>query len=335
MDLQWPGALWALVLVGPALVAYLLSQRRRVRQAARFGNPDLLPNVVDRRPGWRRHLPALLYLLALPALIVALARPQATVLVPKEQTTVMLVMDVSGSMDATDVAPTRLTAAQRAASNFVDQLPARFQVGLVTFGSTAQTLVPPTTDQGAVQDALTSLQAQGGTALGDGIQRALEVKRPSTTRPGSPASAPPPSRPAPAEADTPMVILMLSDGASTSGRTQPLDAGAAARQLGVAIYAVALGTDTGTVDTPDIRGQPRRIPAPPDRTTLRRLAEQTGGRAYDAPSSRDLKSVYDEVGSTIGFVRQRQEMTVAFTATAVVLLAAGGILSLLWFNRLP
>ena len=334
MDLQWPGALWALVLVGPALVAYLLSQRRRVRQAARFGNPDLLPNLVDRRPGWRRHLPALLYLLALPALIVALARPQATVLVPKEQTTVMLVMDVSGSMDATDVAPTRLTAAQRAASSFVDQLPASFQVGLVTFGSTAQTLVPPTTDQGAVRDALTSVQAQGGTALGDGIQRALEVKQPPSTRPGSPASAPPQSRPAPAEADTPMVILLLSDGASTTGRTQPLDAGADAKQLGVAIYAIALGTDTGTVETPDVSGQPRRIPAPPDRTTLRRLADLTGGRAYDAPSSRDLKSVYDEVGSTIGFVKQRQEMTVAFTAAAVVLLAAGGILSLLWFNRL-
>jgi len=337
VDLQWPGALWALVLVPPTLVAYLLSQGRRVRQAARFGNPDLLPNVVNRRPGWRRHLPALLYLLALPVLIVALARPQATVPVPKEQAIVMLVMDVSGSMNATDVTPTRLVAAQRAASSFVDRLPAKFRVGLVTFANTAQTLVQPTTDQVAVQDALASLRAEGGTAMGDGIQRALDVKRPSpppTTRPGDPAPAPPPSRPAPVEAATPMVILLLSDGASTAGRARPLDAGADAKRLGVTIYAVALGTDTGMVDAPDLSGQVRRIPAPPDRTTLQQLAEQTGGRSFDAPTSRDLKSVYDQVGSTIGFVERRQEITVAFTATAVLLLAAGGILSLLWFNRL-
>jgi Ca-activated chloride channel homolog len=345
VDLQWPGLLWAFGLVPLAVVAYLLSQRRRVRQAAQLANPDLLPNVVSRRPGWRRHLPALLYLLALSALILALARPQAIVLVPKEQAIVMLVMDVSGSMNATDVTPTRLVAAQRAASSFVDQLPAKFRVGLVTFASTAQTLVRPTTDQVAVQDALASLQAEAGTAMGDAIQRALEVKRPPpppTTRPGRPASAPSPSRPPPVDADTPMVILLLSDGASTTGRARPLDAAADAKRLGVAIYAialgtdtgvVALGTDTGVVDAPDQSGQTRRIPVPPDRTTLQQLAQQTGGRSYDAPSSRDLNSVYDDLGSKIAFVKQPQEITVAFTATAVLLLAAGGMLSLLWFNR--
>lgn len=336
MDLQWPGLLWAFGLVPLAVVAYLLSQRRRVRQAAQLANPDLLPNVVSRRPGWRRHLPALLYLLALSALILALARPQAIVLVPKEQAIVMLVMDVSGSMNATDVTPTRLVAAQRAASSFVDQLPTKFRVGLVAFASTAQTLVRPTTDQVAVQDALASLQAEAGTAMGDAIQRALEVKRPPsppTTRPGRPASAPSPSRPPPVDADTPMVILLLSDGASTTGRARPLDAAADAKRLGVAIYAIALGTDTGMVDAPDQSGQTRRIPVPPDRTTLQQLAQQTGGRSYDAPSSRDLNSVYDDLGSKIGFVKQHQEITVAFTATAVLLLAAGGMLSLLWFNR--
>lgn len=336
MDLQWPGFLWALGLLPMAVVTYLLSQRGRQRTAARFANPELLPNVVNRRPGWRRHLPALLYLLALSALILALARPQATALVPKEQAIVMLVMDVSGSMNATDVTPTRLVAAQRAASSFVDQLPAKFRVGLVTFASTAQTQVRPTTDRVAVQDALASLHAEGATAMGDAIQRALEVKRPPpppTTRPGRPTSPAPPSRPAPVDADTPMVILLLSDGASTTGRTRPLDAAADAKQLGVAIYAIALGTDTGMVDAPDPSGQTRRIPVPPDRTTLQQLAQQTGGRSYAAPSSRDLQSVYDDLGSKIGFVKQHQEITVAFTATAVLLLAAGGMLSLLWFNR--
>jgi Ca-activated chloride channel family protein len=130
-----------------------------------------------------------------------------------------------------------------------------------------------------------------------------------------------------------MVILLLSDGASTTGRTRPLDAAADAKRLGVAIYAIALGTDTGMVDAPDQSGQTRRIPVPPDRTTLQQLAEQTGGRSYAAPSSRDLKSVYDDLGSRIGFVEQRQEITVVFTAAAVLLLTAGGTLSLLWFNR--
>ena len=195
MDVQWPGFLWGLGLVPLAVIAYLLAQRRRARHAVRFANPDLLPNLVGCRPGWRRHLPALLYLLALAALILALARPQATVLVPKEQAAVMLVMDVSGSMNATDVTPTRLVAAQRAAGSFLEQLPAKFQVGLVTFASTAQTLVRPTTDRVAVQDALASLQAEGPTAMGDGIQRALEVKRPPHGRRSGPAAGPPRRRP--------------------------------------------------------------------------------------------------------------------------------------------
>jgi Ca-activated chloride channel homolog len=337
VDVQWPGLLWALGLVPLAVVGYLLAQRRRAQHAVRFANPDLLPNVVSRRPGWRRHLPAVLYLLALAALVLALARPQATVLVPKEQGTVMLVMDVSGSMNATDVTPTRLVAAQRAAGSFLEQLPTRFQVGLVTFASTAQTVVRPTTDRVAIHDALASLPAEGPTAMGDGIQRALEVKRPPprpTIGPGS-RTAPPPTPPAAVDPNTPMVILLLSDGANSTGRTQPLDAAADARRLGVAIHAIALGTDTGMVDVPDEHGRLRRVPVPPDRTTLQRLAEQTGGRSYAAPSSRELQSIYDDLGSTIGFVKQREEITVAFTATAVLLLTAGGVLSLLWFNRFP
>jgi Ca-activated chloride channel family protein len=338
VDVQWPGVLWALGLVPLAVVAYVRFQRRRVRYAVRFANLDLLANVVSRSPGWRRHLPPALYLLAMTGLLFSLARPQATVLVPKEQATVMLVMDISGSMNATDVTPTRLVAAQRAAGSFVDQLPAKFRVGLVTFASTAQTLVRPTTDRVAVQDALAALQAEGATAMGDGIQRALEVKRPPpppTTRPGRPSPAPSPTRPAPVDADTPMVILLLSDGANTTGRSRPLEAAADAQRLGVAIHAIALGTNTGMVEVPDERGQLRRIPVPPDRTTLHALAEQTGGRSYAAPSSRELQSIYDDLGSTIGFVKERQEITVAFTATALVLLAAGGALSLLWFNHIP
>jgi hypothetical protein len=173
MNVLWPGFLWALVLVPLALAAYLLAQRRRARYAVRFTNLDLLANVVTRSPGWRRHLPPAFYLLALTGLLVSLARPQAVTLVPKEQATVMLVMDVSGSMNATDVQPTRMVAAQQSATTFVEELPKKLRVGVVSFASTAQTLTRPTIDRVAVYEAIATLHAEGATAMGDGIERAL------------------------------------------------------------------------------------------------------------------------------------------------------------------
>ncbi|HYT25834.1 MAG TPA: VWA domain-containing protein [Actinomycetota bacterium] len=348
MSVLWPGFLWALVLVPLAMVAYLLAQRRRAAYAVRFTNLDLLANVVTRSPGWRRHLPALLYLLALSTLLVSLARPQSVVLVPKEQATVMLVIDVSGSMNATDVEPTRLLAAQQAANSFVNNLPAKFRVGLVSFSATAQTLTRPTTDREAVRDALSSLHAEGGTAMGDAIERGLEAKRPPApqvdkppkgSKPGgqrpTPTTSAPPAEAQPAGKEPPVVMLLLSDGANTVGRKQPLEAAEDARRLHVPIFTIALGTDSGVVEVPDESGQPRRIPVPPDKVTLRRVADTTGGKFFTAPSSRDLKGVYRDLGSRIGFVKERQEVTVVFAAAALLLLVAGGALSLAWFNRFP
>ena len=167
MTAQWPGLLWALLLVPVALAAYLFAQRRRSGYAVRFTNLDLLANVVTRSPGWRRHLPPALYLLALTGLLTSLARPQAVTLVPKEQATVMLVMDVSGSMNATDVQPTRMVAAQQAATTFVEELPEKLRVGVVSFASTAQTLTRPTIDRVAVYEAIATLHAEGATAMGE------------------------------------------------------------------------------------------------------------------------------------------------------------------------
>ena len=343
MSVQWPTMLWALALVPLALLGYLLAQRRRVRYAVRFTNLDLLANVVSRSPGWRRHLPALFYLLALATLLVSLARPQSVVLVPKEQATVVLVMDVSGSMNATDVEPTRLLAAQQAASSFLDTMPAKFKVGLVSFSASAQTLARPTTDRSSVRDAIASLRAEGGTAMGDAIERGLEAKRP----PPPPADRPrdkspsqttvPPTTQAPESTgkEPPVVMLLLSDGANTVGKTQPLEAAEHARQMNVPVFTIALGTDEGVVEVPDESGQPRRIPVPPDKATLRRVAEITGGKFFTAPSSRDLKTVYRDLGSRIGFVKERQEVTVVFAAAALLFVVAGGALSLLWFNRFP
>jgi Ca-activated chloride channel homolog len=333
---EWPGLLWTLLLVPVALAAYLLAQRRRSRYTVRFTNLDLLANVVSAKPGWRRHVPPALYLLALAALLVSLARPQALALVPKEQATVVLVMDVSGSMNATDVAPTRLVASQRAAVVFIEELPERFRVGIVSFASTAQTLTRPTTDRVAVYEAIDSLHAEGATAMGDGIERALDVKRPPTPPSSGSTARPSPSPPAQGDADeAPLVVLLLSDGANTQGRTQPMEAAADAKALGVPVFTIALGTDRGMVDVPDETGNLRRIPVPPDTLTLQRIAETTGARFFAAPSNSDLKQVYRELGSKIGFVKEKQEITVVFAATGLLFLVAGATMSLVWFSRFP
>jgi Ca-activated chloride channel homolog len=332
---EWPGLLWMLLLVPVALAAYLLAQRRRSRYTVRFTNLDLLANVVSAKPGWRRHVPPAFYLLALAALLVSLARPQALALVPKEQATIVLVMDVSGSMNATDVSPTRLVSSQRAAIGFIEQLPEKFRVGIVSFASTAQTLTRPTTDRAAVYEAVGSLRAEGATAMGDGIERALDVKRaPTPPSTGSAARPAPPAQQG-AGAEAPLVVLLLSDGANTQGRTQPMEAAADAKALGVPVFTIALGTDRGMVDVPDETGNLRRIPVPPDELTLQRIAETTGARFFAAPSSDDLKGVYRELGSKIGFVKERQEITVVFAATGLLFLVAGAAMSLVWFSRFP
>jgi Ca-activated chloride channel homolog len=332
---EWPGLLWTLVLVPVALAAYLLAQRRRSRYTVRFTNLDLLANVVSAKPGWRRHVPPAFYLLALAALLVSLARPQALALVPKEQATIVLVMDVSGSMNATDVRPTRLVSSQRAATTFIEQLPEKFRVGIVSFASTAQTLTRPTTDRAATYEAIASLHAEGATAMGDGIERALDVKRTpgSSTGGAAPAAPDPPDQLAGRE--PPVVVLLLSDGANTQGRTQPMEAATDAKALGVPVFTIALGTDQGMVDVPDETGTMRRIPVPPDELTLQRIAETTGARFFAAPTSRELKDVYRELGSKIGFIKEKQEVTVLFSATALLFLVAGATMSLGWFSRFP
>jgi Ca-activated chloride channel family protein len=336
MTAQWPGLLWALLLVPVALAAYVFAQRRRAGYAVRFTNLDLLANVVARSPGWRRHVPPALYLLALTALLTSMARPQAFTMVPKEQATVMLVLDVSGSMNATDVQPTRMVAAQQSATTFVQELPEKLRVGVVSFASTAQTLVRPTTDRLAVYEAIATLHAEGATAMGDGIERALDVKRPPggsgvVTQGVQPAPAPA----VPPDSELPLVVLLLSDGANTQGRTRPMDAAAHAKALGVPVYTIALGTDRGMVDVPNETGQLQRVPVPPDELTLQRIADVTGARFFAAPTDRDLKSIYRELGSKIGFVRERQEVTVLFAGAGLLFMVAGVALSLAWFSRFP
>ena len=350
MTFATPLALLALPLVPLVVLALVLARKRRIRYAIRYPALDVLAGVVEReRRG--RWIPAALLVLALTALLLGAARPMARVPVPREEATVMLVIDVSGSMNADDVEPTRLEAAQRAASRFLDRLPAKFQVGLVSFASEAETLVPPTTDRDAVRSALAGLNANGGTAMGDGLARALDVieaarqqaqggvggPATTTTNPAAPGSTTTPGSPeaGPAQpAVPPAVTLLLSDGANSAGG-DPFVQAERARQLKVPVYTIALGTANGVLRQPNAFGGTRIQPVPPDPDTLARIAETSNGRFFEAPTSRNLTAVYDSLGSRIGFRFEHREVTVAFTAAGLLLLAAAGALRLRRGARLP
>jgi Ca-activated chloride channel family protein len=336
MDFQWPLLLWTLASVPVLIGLYVLAQRRRYRHAARFTNVDLLADVVPSTPGWRRHVPVALFLLALTALLVSLARPEAVIQVPKEQATVVMVIDVSGSMNATDVFPTRMDSAREAAGSFLEMVPEQFRIGLVTFSNTAQVVSPPTTDRDMVLAGLNSMRARGGTAMGDGIEQALALSAPDLQQP---PAAPGTEPEAEAEAEDgeeppPRVILLLSDGYNTAGRS-PLEVALEAQQEDVTIFTVALGTQEGTVEVPGPGGVPRIIAVPPDEATLERIASMTDGSFFTAPTDNDLQQVYEALGSQIGYDSEHQEVTVVFSAAGAALMVLGALLSLLWVRSFP
>jgi Ca-activated chloride channel family protein len=348
MTFATPLALLALPLIPLTILALVMARRRRIRYAIRYPALDVLAGVVERER-WVRWIPAALLVLALTALLLGAARPMARVPVPRDEATVMLVIDVSGSMNADDVDPTRMEAAQRAATRFLDRLPERFQVGLVTFSSEAETLVPPTTDREAVRNALATLSANGGTAMGDGLARALDVIEaarqeavggpgPTTTvDPNAQGATPAPTTPdqgAQQPAVPPAVTLLLSDGANSAGG-DPFVQAERARQLRVPVYTIALGTANGVLRQPNAFGGTRIQPVPPDPDSLARIAETSNGRFFQAPTSANLTAVYDSLGSRIGFRLEEREVTVAFTVAGLLLLAAAGALRARRGARLP
>jgi Ca-activated chloride channel homolog len=320
MSFASPFVLWGLLLIPVGLVAYWLVQRRRIKYAARFTNLDLLANVVDASPGRRRHIPAVLALTALAALIVAMARPQAVVAVPRDDATVVLTMDGSASMNATDVPPTRLEAAKSAASSFLDDLPERFRVGLVSFSNATRVLEEPTDDRDAVRTSLEGIQGEVGTAIGDAIRDSISLAPRDANGQRSDKKL--------------FAVLLLSDGKNTAG-VDPLDVLDEAKEAGVPIYTIALGTDAGTVEIPDEFGGTQTVPVPPDPETLRRIAQETGGRFFEAPTEADLKAVYEEIGSQVSYEDEERELTAAFAGAGAVFLLIGASLSALWFGRIP
>jgi Ca-activated chloride channel family protein len=336
MSFIWPAALIGLILLPIAVGLYILAQRRRPKYAARFTNLDLLANVVDKTPNWRRHVPAALGLLSLAALLIAVARPQFEHKVPKQEATVILVTDISGSMTATDIQPTRMAAAQEAAHTLVKELPSGFRIGLVSFSAAVRTNVAPTTDKDVVDSAIDALVPVGGTAMGDGI---LEGIAASELNPeGQPnAKVAPTATPGAGDKaeDSPVIMVLLSDGANTLGQTDPIDAAQQAADKKIPIFTIALGTQNGVATVTDNRGRTQTVRVPPDEETLQQISEMTEGKFFSAPSSDDLKSIYSDLGSKIGYDTTTSEATVGFAAAAAVLMLAAGGLSLLWFNRFP
>ena len=296
-----PARLWALVLVAALLVAYVVMQRRRTKYAVRLPGLELLASIAPKL-GWRRHLPAALLLLSLTGATAAFAEPSAEVSVPRERATIVVALDVSYSMSATDVSPDRITAAKAAAEKFVGGLPARFNVGLVAFSSTASVVVPPTQEHSAVTEAIAGLPLGNGTAIADAVLASLEAVK---LVPGA------------TEADAaPAHIVLLSDGANTVG--SPLSTAVAqATAAGIPVSTIAYGTQNGVVTV----GR-EVIPVPVDGPALAALAQQTGGNDYAAASGNELESVYADIGSSVGSTKQRREVSAGIAGVALVLAVA-------------
>jgi Ca-activated chloride channel family protein len=316
MSFREPLLLAGLVLVPLALLAYVVAQRRRRRYAIRYPAVDVLAGVAGKARG--RHLPALLALLALTAIAIALGRPERTIAVEQRQGTVMLVHDTSGSMQATDVRPDRLSAAREAARTLARSLPEEFRLGVISFNTRVEQLSEPTTDRAQALRAIDALKVQGGTAMGDGLEFGIRaIRAPITGTDGRPQRLP-------------GAIVLLSDGASTKG-TDPRKVAQEAKRLKIPIYAVALGTQGGTLRRPD----GSTTPVPPDTATLDSIARTTGGRFFTAPTARDLEAVYANLGRGLATRKEKQEITAAFAGGALALLLAGLVTGLLRGGRLP
>jgi Ca-activated chloride channel homolog len=307
-----PGFLAALALVPLALAAYVLSRRRARRYAVRYPAVATLAPLLPRVSSWRRQVPLALFLASLVALTLALARPHRTVAVPTQQASIVLVTDVSRSMLADDVEPSRLEAARAAAQSFLEEVPEEARVGAVAFSSDPHTIEPPSDDRDEIEELVDGLSADGGTATGDALAAALGLVD------------------GPAEDRPPAAILLLSDGETTTGR-DPIPVARAAKRQGIPIHTVALGTRTATITTPD----GTLIPVPPDPEAMRHIAELSGGRAFQVDDADSLSGLYEDLGGRVATEKEKREITAAFAAGGIVLLAAAAALGLRATARLP
>ena len=315
MTFQSPLLLLGLLAVPLLIGLYFASQKRRQAYTVRFTNLALLGQVMGKGPGFRRHLPAILFIAGLAGLLVSMARPQATIRIPKGQTSVMLAVDVSGSMAATDVQPTRIDAAINAGRTLIDKLPGNAQVGLVIFNSQAQVVAPLTSDKGSVKDALGTLAPGGGTAIGDAIQVSV-AQLARVLDPNGPKS------------QNYARVILLTDGSSNTG-VENATAAAEATKAHIPVDTIGIGSRNQTVLVQGIAVDGV------DEQALQSIATSTGGHYYFAADEGQLNKIYSDLGSHIGWVTSKVDLTIPVLGLGTLILVIGGLFSLRWFRLLP
>ena len=323
-----PGFLWLLLLVPLGVLLYWWTLQKKKQLALRYANLELVKAAVARNLWWRRHLPPAILLLGLATMLIAVARPQAEITLPSHHETVILAIDVSGSMRANDVEPSRLEAAQAAARAFIARQPRSTRIGVVAFAGSAALVQPPTSNRQDLRAAIDHLQLQHATAVGSGIlvslkalfpQEEFDVQRKTQTK--SPPAAKPGSYTAGA-------IILLSDGQTTAG-PDPVDAARLAADRGVRVFTVGVGTDNGQILTGE--GWSMRVRL--DEDALKIIADLTRAEYFYAGNAPDLKRVYENLRSKLVMERKETEITSVFSAIAALAVLLSATLSLLWFNR--
>ncbi len=340
MSFVWPDFLWSLLAL-PLLVAlYWWLLNRRKKTTLRFASLSIVKQAMGKGPGWRRHVPPMLLLLALATLLLATARPSAVVTLPLQQETIILAMDVSGSMRATDVLPNRMVAAQEAAKAFLADLPRNVRVGVVSFAGTAAVVQPPTQNREDIVAAIDRFQLQRGTAIGSGIVLSLATIFPEAgidlsqitgqrNMPLGPGDKPPKEfTPVPPGSFSSAAIVLLTDGQRTTG-PDPMDAAKMAADRGVKIYSVGIGTKEG--ETIGFEGWSMRVRL--DEETLKNIANLTRAEYFYAGTAADLKKVYQSLSSRLIVEKKETEITALFAAAAAALVVLAGGLSVWWFGR--
>ncbi|WP_019141144.1 VWA domain-containing protein [Noviherbaspirillum massiliense] len=350
MTFFWPQMLWLLLLVPALVAAYLFLLRRKKKLAIRYASLSIVKEAMGPAQGMRRHVPPLLFLLALTLMIVAIARPAAIVTLPSQYETIILAIDVSGSMRATDVAPSRLGAAQEAVRSFVADQPSNTRIGVVSFAGTASVVQPPTFNREDILAAIDRFQLQRGTAVGSGILVSLKMLFPeiefdlnaSNPRPESarestrgasldkePKPQAPDFKPVAPGSYTSAAIILLTDGQTTTG-PDPIESAKMAAERGVRVYTVGVGTVNGEVI--GMEGWSMRVRL--DEDALKSIASETKAEYFYAGTATDLTQIYKTLNSKLVFEKKATEITALFSAAAAVLAALSGLLSLLWFNRI-
>jgi Ca-activated chloride channel family protein len=341
MTFIWGDLLWLLFLIPVLVAAYLLLQRRRRKYALRYASLSIMKDAMGKGPGFRRHIPPILFLAGLCVILAGLARPAAYVITASQQGTVILTFDVSGSMGADDINPTRLEAAKAAARLFVAKQPPKVRIGIVAFSDDASIVQGPTIDHQVVLAAINRLVPQGRTAVGSAIVTSLKaVFEDSNALAAATTTIAPLGQPIPQSSPTPApvapgsytsaVIVLLSDGQSNAGK-DPLEVVSQAADKGVRIYTVGLGSTQGTIV--NVNGSMMRVSL--DEAALTSIAQRTAGQYFKAESANDLSSIYEKLSTRLVIKPELTEITALFAGFAALIMVVGGVLSLLWFNRLP